>query len=97
MAGARMAWDDIKDNKKIVKIENNWYTILKTPQHKGFGNYGGTYVEIGYLAMIQHTFLLLISAKRRFKIEWMEYWIKGGSIEDDRKKIEIKLGINGEN
>ncbi len=96
MAGARMAWNDIVDNKKIVKLENNWYTILKAPRSKGFGNYGGVYVEIGYLAMIQHVFLPLVSSKQRFKLEWMEHWIQGGDMEEDMKKIERKLGVNGE-
>lgn len=61
--GSWMAWNDIKDDKKIVQVKNGWYQILKMPKGRKIGEYGGGDSEIGYLRMLQDVFPKLIQHK----------------------------------
>lgn len=74
--GCWMAWDDIKENKKFVKITRGWYKIIKMSSGRGVGNYTNGQVEIGYLRILQDMFPQLIKSGKSFRLAWMEKWLE---------------------
>lgn len=91
--GARLAWNDILDNEKLFKVNRGWYRILKMPDGRGIGNYGGGDEEIGCLRMLQICFPQLILKKKSFRLKWMNMWIEGVASCEFGVSMESPLSI----
>jgi len=91
--GSRMAWNDIVDNPKFVKKVGPWYRLLKVPFGRKPGQYGGGYIEIGYLRMLQSVFPSLVKNKTKFRLKWMNNWIEGVASAEFGFAMETPLSI----
>ncbi len=93
--GSRMAWIDCKDDPKYIKKfkTTSKYQILKVSPSRGFGKYGGSYQEIGYLRMLQNVFPQLFKKKIRFTKKHMNNWIEGIASAEFGASMESPLSI----
>ncbi len=75
VAGAGLCWKDLLE-QNLVEENHGWLRIKKEPRGRKYGQYGGTYLEIGYLRFLQEVVVQLITGQKAFRLKWMEKWIK---------------------